>query len=422
MSLREKASMIIVYLKNAKKSIRFEDRIDIFLILALLVLIISPLVINLFLKVNAEPRHISLFLSPRCEELLGKETTEMLLREFMEQNPDLRIRLANFMDEKGPDIFVFDDGEFSALAAVNALVELNSYTGYETDARQLAIPLVSFMDMLFYNIDILTAAGFDRPPKTRDEFTAYARTVSRTDFSGVSAAALSLSPDDPRALSRDIFSWIWAAGGNFWPGEEYIPALNARAVTSDLAFLGGLSRDGALAPGIFETAGEQRVEEFSRGRIAMMVASAGAIPFLREKMGDAAFGITTVPSPGTGGRYNIGLSAIYAGISSNSAYPERAWSFLEFLAEKSPMFCERLKAVPGVISDLIPGDYVRNDPFYSKAWDIFESSRIVPGFSGKPAAEEFESIFLEELRLFLAGGKTAQETVAAIQSRWNAVE
>ena len=149
MSLREKASMIIVYLKNAKKSIRFEDRIDIFLILALLVLIISPLVINLFLKVNAEPRHISLFLSPRCEELLGKETTEMLLREFMEQNPDLRIRLANFMDEKGPDIFVFDDGEFSALAAVNALVELNSYTGYETDARQLAIPLVSFMDMLF---------------------------------------------------------------------------------------------------------------------------------------------------------------------------------------------------------------------------------------------------------------------------------
>ena len=336
---------------------------------------------------NAEAKRVNLSLSPRFEELFGSEITEALLREFMERNPDLVIQTAS----GAPDIFIFDEGGIAA-------------------AGGPAVTLVSFMDLLFYNIDILTEAGFDRPPKTRQEFLAFAAAVSGE----TAGAALSLSPADRQALSRDIFSWIWAGGGN-------LLSVNNRAFIADLNFFGALNSGGALAPRVFDTTGDQRLREFAAGRIAMMIASTRAIPYLRDKMGDGAFGITTIPASGGAGKYSVCLSGIYAGLSVNCEYPAEAYSFLEFLAEKSPLFCAHLKAVPGMVSDLIPGDYVKGDPFYSKAWDIFESSAIVEGFSGKPGAQEYENAFMEEIRIFLETGRTAQDTAAAIRRRWDAV-
>jgi len=432
MNLLEKTGILNIYLKNKKKSIHISHRIDIFFILALLVLIISPLLINLFLKLETEIKQINLFLSPRFEELFGKEAAETILLEFGKQNPDLRIRLISDADEKSADILIFDEGEYRALAAAGALAELNSYInsktpdGFETGGKQLALPLVSFMDLLFYNIELLTAAGLDRPPKTREEFLAYARAVSGGNdaLPENAAAALSLSPQDKQAMSRDVFSWMWASGIDFLP-EEQAPVINTRAVSSVLSFLGTLYNEGLLAREIFDTTGDQRLEEFARGKIAMMTASTRAIPYLREKMGDDAFGITAVPLSGVSsalvGKYGIGLSSIYAGVYAESEYPDEAWSFLEFLAGQSLLFSEALKAVPGVIWEINSCDYVRDDPFYSKAYDIFESSAIVQGFSGNPGAEEYENAFLEELKALFTSSRSPQDTMNAIQRRWNEI-
>jgi multiple sugar transport system substrate-binding protein len=396
---------------------------DLFIVAALAVLLITPVIINSSIKAKVEAKKVSLSLSPRFGEMFGSEMTETLLREFKERYPDLRLQIPDV-----PDILIFDEGEFSALAAEDALMILDQYASYETGrekeppsfvTNQLAVPLVSFMDVLFYNIGLLTSAGFDRPPKTRDEFIAYASAVS----GGNSGTALSLSTADRQALSRDIFSWIWAAGGNIAPTENssQSPSVNNRAVIGDIGFFGSLYRNKVLAPRVFETTGDQRLEEFADGRIAMMIASTRAIPALRERMGDGAFGITTVPASGGAGKYGFCLSHIYAGLNVNCEYPDEAWNFLAFLAEKSPLFCAQLKAVPGMVSELIPGDYVRDDPFYSKAWDIFESSEIVQGFSGKPDAQEYESAFLEELRIYFESERSAQDTAAAIQKRLDAV-
>ena len=397
-----------------------------FIAIVVLVIILSPFVVRFFLKVNVEVKQVNLTLSPRFEELFGSEMTETLLREFIEKNPDLRLRISG----DSPDILIFDEGEFGVLAAADALAVLDQYAAYESGsgeealrpiaAGRLAVPLVSFMDLLFYNMDILSASGFDRPPKTRDEFIAYAGAVS----GGNSGAAMSLSAADRQALSRDIFSWIWAAGENVDPAENSSqePSVNNRAVIADINFFGTLNRNNVLAPRVFDTTGNQRLEEFAEGKIAMMIASTSAIPFLRERMGDGAFGITTVPVTGGAGKYSVRLSRIYAGLSAACENPAEAWNFIAFLAEKSPLFCAQLRAVPGMVSDLIPGDYVRDDTFYSKAWDIFESSVIVQGFSGTSGAPEYESAFLEELRVFFETGRTAQDTAAAIQRRWDDID
>jgi len=412
MNLLKKLDMLKIYLKNQKKSICSSDsgRIDRFIVIALAVLIIVPVIFKFSFRANAEVKKVNLSLSPRFEELFGSEMMETLLREFKERYPDLRLQIT----EGSPDILIFDEGEFSVLAAEGAFAKIDVYDEEHPlpVTNQLAVPLVSFMDMLFYNIGLLSAAGFDRPPKTRDEFIACAAAVS----GGNSGAALSLSSADRQALSRDVFSWVWAAGGNIEPAE-----ISNRAVIADINFFGVLNRNKVLAPRVFDTTGDQRLEEFADGKIAMMIASTRAIPFLRGRMRDGTFGITTVPTTGGGGKYSVCLSRIYAGINVNCEYPEEARNFLIFLAEKSPLFCAELKAVPGKVSDLIPGDYVRDDTFYSKAWDIFEASEIVQGFSGRPGAQEYESAFLEELRVYFESDRSAQDTAAAIQKRWDAV-
>jgi len=417
MNLLYNDGIVNVYSKNAKKSIYFSWRIDLFIVLSVLILLIGPLIGSVLKPAGAADKLTDLYLSSRCVELFGEDLTETLLREFEEQNPDLRIILlsGDSSSQTRADILIFDEGDFHDLAVDNALVSLEDYIDYET-GELYAIPLVSFMDLLFYNIDLLKAAGFDRPPKTRDEFLNYAKTVSGSN-TGAAGAAMGLSLLDRQAPSRDIFSWIWAAGGDFWQAEDR-PVINSRPIIADISFLGSLYREGVLASMSFYITGEQRLEEFAQGKIAMMIASTSAIPALREKMGDDAFSITTIPDSGSAGKYGVGISSLYTGISADCVYPDEAWKFLEFLAKRSPFLCEELKAVPGIVSDFYYGDYFKDDPFYSKARDIFDSSQIVYGFSGK--AEEFERAVLEEIRIFFETGRTAQETAAAIQQRWDA--
>jgi len=408
----------------AVKSISFADKIDVCIIISIFLLLICPVIYGLFSKISAGVRQKEIFVSSNFEELFGKELTEAILKDFAENNLDIRIKLTN----DAADILIFDEGSYSGMAS-GALLPL-AVSG--TEEKQLAVPLVSFMDLLFYNIELLQAAGFDRPPKTREEFLAFAKSIS--SGGKASGAAMSLNGIDRQAVSRDIFSWIWASGGGFWPKEDTsvdqdkdaAPVINTRQLIRDIAFLGSLYREEALAPDVFETTGDQRLEEFAQGKIAMMIASTRAIPYLREKMGDSAFGITVIPVSASALKYGAGLFGIYAGINADCAHAEEARVFLDFLAEQSPLLSAQLKAVPGVVSDLFLGDYLKddplkNDPFYSKARSIFESSQIVQGFSKTTAAQEFENAVREELSIFFESGRTPAETAAAIQKRWDEV-
>jgi len=448
--------LFLLFLKNL--SARQTIRVDIFLIIIILILIINPLIINNIGSSEVKTKQITLFLSMNCEKLLGSDITKMLLEDFNRQNPDIQLLLHDGQTgeaEREPDILIFDESEYNSLFSAGKLAELSAYDIWENSdlheseehhdeiqtspshsaelpaamsPAQYAIPLVSFMDMLFYNIDILTAAGFDHPPKTREEFIKCAGAVSRGNFPGMSGALLSLKADDHQALSRDIFSWLWAGGVNFWQdGDKPIltSSANMRAMTGDFTFLAGIHRE-VQTHGIFGRTGSQSLEEFAQGKVALLITSTSNIPYLRERMGDGKFGITTIPGSGTGGRYGIALSSIYAGI--NSSTPETSEEsllamsrFLKFLSEKTEIYCAELKAIPGSVINPIPGKYIRDDSYYSKAWDIFEASRIVQGFTGKPGAEEYEAIFLEELQLFFEGGKNAQQTIVSIQRRWDDV-
>jgi ABC-type glycerol-3-phosphate transport system substrate-binding protein len=368
-------------------------RADIFLIVAVIA-VLGYLLVNHSCEAVHAPARINIVISAQGGNLFGRDTVDALIREFEEQYPELRIQEVTqeaAAGGTGADIVFFDDSEFGRL--MDALASPDSYR-----------PLVSFMDIFMYNIDILKAANLDRPPHTRAAFLAAARAVKAqgaeapgTNEVPVSAFALGLSKADPLALRRDFYPWIWASGVDIQSidlsGDN--PAL-PRAVTDAIAFLGQLNREELLAPGTFEKTGAQRLREFAEGKIAMMTISARDIAFVLNNAHDFTFGITALPAV-TPGKNRLGLSSIYAGISGASAVPDEARVFLSFLAEKSDVLAEALGAVPGKYPGGFAGEYIEKNELYSKAWDIFEAADIVEYKPGEPSAEAFNHLIRKKL-------------------------
>lgn len=358
----------------------------------------------------------------------GGETARALgaiVETFEEAHPEIRVTLSEAAGAPA-DVLMFDETELEALTREGALASLDPWLRTETGVPRQAVPLVSFVDLLFYNIDLLAAAGLDRPPKDRDEALRYAAAAAGGPGSGRFGAALSLGEEDPFGVRRDVFSWIRAAGVPLV--TEGRPSFTGRETAEVLDFLGDLSRRGLLAPGALTETGAARLQAFGKGNIALMIGPSSAIPRLRETMGDS-FGVGAVPGPpgggANGGKPVFSLHSLYAAISAQCRYPGEAWTFLSFLMEQSPVLAAELRAVPGSGG---PGfaagaagvpPYIENDPLLLKAWDIYQAADIVRDFEELPAAAELEQALREELVPLLAGRRNGADTAAAIRKRWD---
>jgi len=375
---------------------RAGKRIDIFLFIATIVVLVIVSTSYFRRTMAYGPISVNIFISAQYWEMFG-ETADSFAREFEEQNPGFRILMA---DEETPDIVFFDDGEFAALVAAEALASLSSFIYTEAEEEQWELPLVSFVDLFFYNIDILQGAGNDRPPRTRAEFLDTARSVAETYAAmqgEVFPFALGLGEADPLGIRRDFYPWVWALGAEVHSGFAEDGSLMLTGPSANtINFLAEMNREGLLAPGTFEVTGRERLEQFAQGRIAMMIASARDMVFVRDNVPGVNFDITAVPAMALG-RNRLGVSGIYAGISSDSTQPETAWAFLVFIAGRSHLLASAIGAVPGSYFMSFPNRYIGEDPMYSKAWDLFEAAEIVEFPSGDILEKEAGQVIREML-------------------------
>jgi ABC-type glycerol-3-phosphate transport system substrate-binding protein len=350
-------------------------------------------------------RHIDIAISPGFENLFGKELAGALIKDFEKQRPGLRIK----KDVENTDILFFDDSEFYRLRSGSQLLSLNPYidtktkdeeTDLEEDVSntQWALPLTSFMDLLFYNIDILQAANIDRPPKTRAEFLTVARAVANTGEGQDKVYSFALDLAGPQTARSGLYPWIWAAGGEICANGA--PALSRIAVDT-IAFFAHLQNEELLPPE--QETGAQLIKEFAEGKIAMITSSSSDIAYLQRHAGKLNFGVTAIPGTAQG-KIRLGLFRIYAGLSAECAIPDQAWNFISFIAGKSEILAEALNAVPGSLPAAFPGEYIVENPLFSKAWDIFEAAEIVEYRSDDPPEEVIESLVREKLKEQGLGG------------------
>ena len=279
--------------------------------------------------------------------------------------------------------------------------------------------ILSYINVLYYNIDILKEAGFSSPPKTRNEFLDYARAVSD---GGNNRWALSLDLAGSRGIYYDIFPWIWAAGLELIRNNR--PEVNNRQLIDSLGFIASLFNEGLVVPEAFSAGAGNKLEDFVSGRAAFIIAPEWDIVYVRERMGEESFSVTNIPIPDNYmGRtfYSAGSWALEVNPASRVSAEARL--FADFLAGRSAFLSEKAGTISGTNIPR-PG----SDPHFSKIWDIAIDAEIAGEFRGFPWTP-LEEIFREELAALIAPDSAAQAgspvsesshaaAAAAIQRRW----
>lgn len=328
------------------------------------------------------------------------------------------------------DVVGLDGAWVSDFAKQGALADMSQLmTDAKYDDSQLAsqvqiegstymIPVVNFVYPMFTNDDLLAQAGVDAPPSTRTEFTEAAEAVTALG-DNTYGWIVPLSLEAPNGIQNDVMSWAWASGGTMLADGQ--PDLTNPDVTSAVDYVKSLWDAGVVAPGSLTMKEQDKVEEFTNGRVGMMIDSLAHINLIRESNPDLNFSVSAVPAEDdfTGER-GIPYASWGIGVSENSEHKEEAWKLVDFLmSEKTNSDLSSMaNAFPGNTTS-VP-DFVEDDETFAAAFEIYKSGYPANEFVGLPVAEQLMRLFDEQLQKTLTGDQSVDDMLQASQDAWTA--
>lgn len=364
-----------------------------------------------------------------------------LMDEFEEANEGITVELlsgpyaatkeqliAGAASRTMPDVMGLDGAWVNSLAEQKALADLDqlmadaSYDDsdlaakVEVDSATRMIPVANFPYILFMNRDVLSKAGIDEPPATREEFVAAAQAAVDVD-GNAQGWVLPLSLEAPNGVQNDVMSWLWANGQSMLSDGK--PALESPEVRSVVDFIVELDGQGLIAPGSATLKEQDKVEEFSSGRAAMIVDTIAHVNLLREGSPDLNFEVAAMPqSEGADGKPGVTYGSWGVGIAEASENKDAAWKLVDFLMSEdvNSRIATAANAFPGN-SASVP-DSVEDDEVIKAAFEVWQSGIPVNEFVGLPVAEQLMREFAEQLQKTLEGSQEVDQALAAAQEAW----
>jgi multiple sugar transport system substrate-binding protein len=316
--------------------------------------------------------------------------------------------------------------DFVKQGSLANLTELMTGAGY--DASELAsqiqlnggtymIPVVNFVYPVFVNLDLLEQAGIATPPTTRTEFADAATKLTNAD-NNVYGWVLPLSMEQPNGIQNDVMSWLWASGGSMMKDGK--PDLSNDGVRTTMEYIKGLWDAGVISPGSFTMKEQDKVEEFTNGRVGMMVDSLAHVNLIRENNPDLKFAITALPAEdGYTGKRGLPYASWGIGISATSEHQAEAWKLVAFLMSKdvNTKLSSIAHAFPGNINST--PDYVESDESFKAAFEVFKTGYLANEFTGLPVAEDLMRQFDEQFQPYLDGSQSLDDTLNKAQESWS---
>ncbi|MCJ1672785.1 MULTISPECIES: sugar ABC transporter substrate-binding protein [Rathayibacter] len=326
------------------------------------------------------------------------------------------------------DVVGLDGAWISDFAKQGALADLGpllSDAGFDesqlsstvvVDGKTAMVPVVNFVYPLFTNDALLSEAGVSAPPSTRSEFESAAKAITALG-DNTSGWVLPLSSDAPNGIQNDVMSWVWASGGSML--DDGKPDLTNDAVTSAVDYIAQLDADGVIAPGAATMKEQDKVEEFTNGRVGMMIDSLSHIATIRESNPDLKFSISAIPAEdGFSGERGIPFASWGIGVSASSEHPAEAAKLVSFLmsADTNSTLSTLANAFPGNTAST--PDFSDSDPLYQEAFDIYSAGYPANEFVGLPVAEQLMRDFDEQLQAALNGDQSVDEALEKSQEAW----
>ena len=331
------------------------------------------------------------------------------------------------------DIAQVDIGIFNTIAAAGVLADWNEILGADymsetfeqsaldvgnIDGQQLAMPWSMASITMVYNPEILAAAGWDTVPTTIAEFEQCMADIKAYDPEIIPYA---VSTKDA-TCAGDVMPWLWTFGGAIF-NEDGSVAINSEAAVECVKWYQSLMEKGYIA---MDTGRGEARQSFAQGKVAFyddaVVAKGQAV-----NNGVAPEDVVKVCSA-------MERPVLNAGDEPQSTM----WGHMLVVFKDSEYKEQAAELAKTLVSDEVALDYFANNgmpPVTKEAAQLEEvtSDAYLSGFMNSTAtarleetarmtnASEIKTIITEELQYALLGQKTAEQAVADMAARLEAI-
>jgi ABC-type glycerol-3-phosphate transport system substrate-binding protein len=366
----------------------------------------------------------------------GEETMQPVLDAFEEAHPDITVEASysppvaeyiqtlqtRVLSGTAPDVFLIAaenktnliDGEHVLdLAGEDFLAnvpEFNQQT-YGRDGAVYGLSTSSWGSGIMYNRELLAQVGADTPPQTWDEFLDLCRDLDEAGITPYLESLQGMPSVLAAFLGAHNASMDGAMDAEIFDGtstfeEEWTPSLEA---------YNQLFTEGLVTPDVVGLTGDQVVDEFANGRVAMMPAGPWNVPTIREAAPDLEFEMVPVPAGPDGTAFLAGAASPGYAINPTSENVEAAKTFLAYLA--SPEGIEVMQAQNGAItvtSDFEPPIDDSLDPIVE---DVRAGNVYLPQIAWQRAEDVLNVEAVAQLQLMAQGEATPAEVAQALDRK-----
>lgn len=285
------------------------------------------------------------------------EMVEAFAAKFMQENPDIEIRLesipeADFFSKllpalaagSGPDTFQIPASQILAYVRSGVIQPMDvnnpavrniekefiapAISRMKVDGKYYGFPIDNATVVLFYNPKLFKEAGIDpnKPPATWDELIAYAKKLTKRDANGVTTQmGLATGGYGPVILSLMLQN-----GASMWDAKAALPSFVSPQGIEALKFATSMVTDSKVE----DRAMGSRWNAFRQEKLAMVYAGPAMIGSFRATAPNLEFRTAEVPAPRAGGSQSTLLTS-WAYVIGKKARVDAATKWIAYLTSET---------------------------------------------------------------------------------------
>lgn len=375
-----------------------------------------------------------------------------LVEEFQRAHPNIHIKfvqkpIETYEDElvdalaagQGPDIFSLHNDWLpkhknkiapapEGLWSIREFQEkfLEVVNSELVDAGKIyGAPLSMDVLALYYNKDILAAAGLARPPATWEDLVKITPKLTKTDaFGNFERSAIALGTADNINRAPDILGLLMLQNGTPFFTPDRGQSLIAGSIRDEqgnyftpgkraLEFYTQFANPGKVTY-TWNNRSNNSIDAFAAGQVAMVFGYSYLRPTLANKAPFLNYAVTGVPQL-EAGKSKVNFANYWAeSVSKQSREQEAAWQFLKFITD--PKVLEKyyeVQKAPSSRIDLLEKQIA--DPELG----VFAENALSAKSFYKPQSDAVESIFAQMINDVVLRNITPEQALNAASQKIN---
>ncbi|WP_066954148.1 extracellular solute-binding protein [Streptomyces lushanensis] len=243
----------------------------------------------------------------------------------------------------------WDQKNFDAIGGRDRFVDSAVASAGAEGQDPAAVPLYSLAYALYYNKKMFADAGISQPPATWDELVADGKKISKDGKWALGAEGGNLSNN-----IHQVFVLGKQHGADFFDKSGKPTFTSDGAVAAVKQYVDFMAKDKIIAPGNAEYAQNQSLQDFAKGKTAMVLWQAAASTFASQGMKPEDWGVAPVPvqsgTPGAGQNTNSMVAGINIAVFKNTKNVDGAKKFVKFMTsdEEQTLLNKTFGAIPPV--------------------------------------------------------------------------